>query len=212
MTDPAFPFRTIDELALRCGHYCWLENRLFGLTGRWASDPGPGSETAGRAVDPTVAEVRVLLSEMSSWHGFLAGQWRDRLPVRAGVDAGALVVAPPGGVAEALDLLETVPSFALRLGGLVDPVLTGLLAAYDDEAGRASPVSERPVLGLLELARGQGRTELATASARADRAAIRHPEADAAAGPGSVDLSELRARLQRRLGAGRGIFPAARAS
>jgi hypothetical protein len=206
MTELAYPFRSIGELAVRCGHYCWLENRLFGLTGRWASEPPQGSETAADA------EIRVLLSEMSSWHGFLAGQWSDRLPVRAGVDPAALIVAPPGGVVEALDLLETAPRFALRLGGLVEPILTGLLAAYDDELVGASPVSERPVRGLLELARDQGRTELATVSALAERAAVNGPEAGAADDPGSVDLSELRTRLQRRLGAGRGIFPAARAS
>jgi len=102
----------------------------------------------------------------------LAGQWHDRLPVRAGVDVRALVVPPPDGIAEALDVLDTVPDLPIRLGGLVEPILTGLLAAYDDEVVRASPVSERPVLGLLELALRHGRQEIETAREALGQAAV----------------------------------------
>jgi len=196
-------FRTIGELAVRCGHFCWLENQLFALTGQWASAPAPGGG-AETASDP---EIRVLSSQMSSWHGFLAGQWHDRLPVRAGVDVRALIVPPPGGVAEALHLLGTVPELPLRLGGLVEPILTGLLAAYDDEEAQASPVSELPVLGVLELARCHGRQEI-----EAGRAVVAQAAAKSGPGPGTGALAELRGRLQLLLRAERGIFPAARAS
>jgi hypothetical protein len=221
---PALPagvgFRTIGELAVRCGHFCWLENQLFTLTGQWASAPATGEGTgsaADTATDPaTDPAIRVLWSQMSSWHGFLAGQWHDRLPVRAGVDTHALIVPPSGGVVEALELLGGVPELAVRLGGLVEPILSGLLAAYDDEAAHASLVSELPVLGVLELARCHGRQEIEAARAAAAEGAAAGPGAGAGAGPragpGTVTVAELRGRLQRLLGADRGIFPAARAS
>ena len=71
---PAPLFRTIGELAERCGHYCWVESRLFELTGSWASRP------AGAAGDP---ELRVFFSEMSAWHAF-AGRPVGRPPAGAG--------------------------------------------------------------------------------------------------------------------------------
>jgi hypothetical protein len=207
-------FRTIEELAVRCGHYCWLENELFARLGRWAS--APASATANDAdtgYSTADAEIRVLASQMSAWHGFVAGQWHDRLPVRAGVDVDALIVPPPGWVADALHLLDTVPDPAVRLGGLVEPILTGLLAAYDDEVARVSAVSELPVLGVLEPARDHGRREIATARKVVEREV---PAAGVAArpgaGPGSLVLAELQGRLQLLLGADWGIFPAARAS
>jgi hypothetical protein len=205
-------FRTIAELAVRCGHYCWLENRLFALTGQWASGPAAGAGAA-RAAD---AEVRVLCSQMSAWHGFLAGQWHERLPVRAGVEVQALILPPPGGVTAALDLLGTMPGLPVRLGGLIEPILTALLAAYDDEAVRASPISEGPVIGLLELARCRGSGEIEVGREVVARAAAVEAQGGAGAGPagdaGTLTVTELRERLQRLLGADRGIFPAARAS
>jgi hypothetical protein len=209
---PAVPagvrFRTIEELAVRCGHYCWLENELFARTGRWAG--AAASDTADSTAD---AEIRVLASEMSAWHGFLAGQWHDRLPVRAGVDVRALIVPPPGWVADALHLLDTVPDPAVRLSGLVEPMLTGLLAAYDDEVTHVSPVSELPVLGVLELARDRGRREIAAARKVVEREVVAvSAAARSGAAPGSVPVAELQGRLQLLLGADWGIFPAARAS
>ena len=86
-------WRGIDELAALVGHYGWLEARLFELTGRWATAPaGDGAAPDGRA-----DELRVWCAAASRRHGELAAHWAQRLPVRAGVDAGALVVAPVGG-------------------------------------------------------------------------------------------------------------------
>ena len=58
-------WRGIDELARLIGAYCWVENRLFALTGTWASAP------AAPAPD---AEIRVLLNEMSAQHAAVAVQ------------------------------------------------------------------------------------------------------------------------------------------
>ncbi len=146
MVDPA-GFRTIGQLAERCGHYCWLENRLFTLTGLWAgapddaansaTDAGPGSSAGSPAA--LAAEVRVVCSEMSSWHGFAAAAWWDRLPVRAGVEADALVVAPAGPFGEVLDLLAAEGDLVGAFGGLVGQVLPALLAAYDEDFAPCLP-------------------------------------------------------------------------
>ena len=101
MAEPA-GWRGIDELAALVGHYGWLEARLFELTGRWATAPAGD----GAAPDPRADELRVWCAAASRRHGQLAAHWAQRLPVRAGVDAGSLVVAPSGALAEALDALE----------------------------------------------------------------------------------------------------------
>jgi hypothetical protein len=96
------PFRTIEELAACCGHYCWLERSLFALAGDRASRPDADEG------EPIAPEVRLALSELSARHALWATQWRDRLPVRAGVDAEALVTPPPGPLGAVVDLLVAV--------------------------------------------------------------------------------------------------------
>jgi hypothetical protein len=137
MVDPVSSWRTIDELAGCVGGYCWQEHRFFAMTGRWASGEG----------DPA---IRVCFSEMSSRHAGLAARWRDRLPVRAGVDVAALVVAP-AGLAGALTALEQEPSPFLRLGGLVGVWAPRLLATYRAHLDRAWAVNEAPVIDVLRL-------------------------------------------------------------
>jgi len=189
----AAPFRTIEALAERCGHYCWTESRLFALTGAWSAlrcDAHP--------------EVVVRLSEMSTEHALLATQWGDRLPVRAGVDAAALVVAPPGPLAEALALLATAPSALAGLAGLVAVVLPRVLASYREDLEHASPVSEAPVRAVLG-------------------AAIRASEGEISAGQGllaglvlppetAAISSQFCQQMERPFEGSRGIVPAARAS
>jgi hypothetical protein len=131
-------WRTIDQSAATVGGYCWQEGRLFELAGGWAG--GEGSP-----------EIRVWFSELSARHAFFAAQWRDRLPVRAGIDVPALIVAPEGAVGPALDLLErTAPDPPPRLGGLA-AVLTHLRATYLRHLAEASPVNEAPVIAVLLL-------------------------------------------------------------
>jgi hypothetical protein len=202
MADPAAApegsFWTIGQLAERCGHYCWLERRLFELTGSRASAPGnPASE----ASDP---EIRLYLSVLSARHAFLAAQWRDRLPVRAGVDAAALVVPPPGPVEEVLDLCAAEPDLVLVLGGLVEQVLPALLGSYDRHLAHASVVREAPVRDVLVLGGLVGRSEVADGRALLQRVAGSPDQAEKAATFG--------ASLQRRLRNQAGVFPDARAS
>jgi hypothetical protein len=201
MGNPAAPegtFWTIGQLAERCGHYCWLEGRLFELTGSRASAPGGAAPAAS---DP---EIRLYLSVLSARHAFLAAQWRERLPVRSGVDAAAFVVPPPGPAGEVLDLCAAEPDLVLVLGGLVEQVLPALLDGYDRHLAHASVVREAPVRAVLELAGLVGRPEVEGGQALLRRVAGTPDQAG--------EVAAFGARLQRRLGDLTGVFPCARAS
>jgi hypothetical protein len=214
----AATFRSIEELAALCGHYCWVERRLFELTGNRASAPasgvsgsgdlgagdrGAGDRGAGDP-EPVDAEVRVVLSQMSARHGFFAAQWRDRLPVRAGVDPEAFITAPAGPAGEALDLIESEPGLAPVLGGLGLYFLPRLLKSYERNLAQASPVSEAPVRAVLEWAAHSTGSELRKTGLLLDRLA----PAVERAGSGE----NFATRLHRLLGPGTETFPGARAS
>jgi hypothetical protein len=201
-------FRTIGDLAELCGHYCWVERRVFELTGSRASRPETWASRAGdaEAGEPEAgdAEVRVVLSEMSARHGLFAAQWRDRLPVRAGVDGEALVVPPPGPVEEALGLIASAPRLALVLDGLATQFLPWLREAYGRHLGQASPVSEAPVRAVLEWAVLSLGGEIRLAGALVQRLA--------AANEGARSEGVFGEVVQRLLGSAEDSFPGARAS
>jgi hypothetical protein len=136
-------WRGIDELAGLVGAYCWVENRIFELSGAWASAPAPDS---GADLDPA---LRVWCAGVSTRHGAWAGRWAERLPVRAGVDRAALVAPPEGPLAGALAALAPAPETPDRLAVLVQTVLPRLRGVYGAHLGTASPVSEAPVLEVL---------------------------------------------------------------
>jgi hypothetical protein len=180
----------IEELARRVGAYCWAEHRLFELTGRWASGTG----------DP---EIRLFFSVASAHHAALAGQWRDRLPVRAGVDVAALVAAPDVGAAEASSLLDDQAAPLFQLGGLVNVVLPRLRSAYAAHLARATPVSEGPVMAVLSLIEWSDGVELARGrDLLADRLAKGRVEGDAPDAEAEVEaenVAEFCRLLERRL-------------
>lgn len=175
----------IDELARWVGAACWAEHRVFEMTGRWASGAG----------DP---ELRVYFSAVSAHRAALMAQWRDRLPVRAGVDVGALVAAPDPAAADAAFLLEGQDEPLLQLGGLVTVVLPRLLSAYAARLTRATPVSEGPVIAVLRQVGWSGGRELAQGRAlQEDRL---DPGRAGAAGPaGAEKVAEFCGRLERAL-------------
>jgi hypothetical protein len=152
-SSPQAEFRTIGQLASRCGAYCWLEDRLFSLTGAWASATLGDTETA----DP---QASVAFSVMSAHHGLVAARWRDRLPVRAGVDAGALIAPPTPRLAEALDRLGGEPRLAVRVHALAELVLPSVLAAYEQHLSHSTPVNEGPVRAVLAETVALGAREL----------------------------------------------------
>ena len=201
-------FRPIGELAELCGHYCWVERRIFELTGSRASLPGSGDPETG---DPEAgvaeageAEVRVVLSQMSARHALFAAQWHDRLPVRAGVDAEALIVPPPGPVGGALDLIAAAPGLALVLGGLATQFLPRLRDAYGRHLALASPVNEAPVRAVLEWAVLSLGQEVRLAGPLLQRLVLD--------GEGARSAGSFGGLVQRLLGNADDTFPGARAS
>ncbi len=154
-------WRSIDELAELVGVYCWLEHRIFELTGAWASGPEGGGPPLGPE-----AERRVWCAAASRRHGALAGRWADHLPVRAGVDPAALVTAPVGPLAAAIEeLAASDPTDAF--GVLVETFLPWVGGVYASHQGRASVVREAPVLEVLVEAR-----RAAAAEARSGRSLL----------------------------------------
>ena len=147
-------WRTIDELARLVGAYCWLEHRLFELTGRWASEPGPA--------DAGEAELRVWCAALARRRGDLAGRWAERLPVRAGVDVAALITAPerPEGLADALDGLAATKERGEGVAGLVETVLPWVGGVYSSHLAVAPPISEASVMEVLVEARRVGSTQI----------------------------------------------------
>jgi hypothetical protein len=136
-------WRGIDELAGLVGAYCWVENRIFQISGAWASGP---EAAPGAALDPA---LRVWSAAVSTRHGAWAGRWAERLPVRAGVDRAALVTAPDGPLAGALDALAATPDIPGGVTVLVQTVLPRIRGVYGAHLGTASPVGEAPVLEVL---------------------------------------------------------------
>jgi hypothetical protein len=135
-------WRGIDELAGLVGRYCWIEHRIFERAGAWAAAPSG---------DASGAEVRVWCAAVSRRHGDLARCWAERLPVRAGVDAAALV-APSVPLASAFDTLAAEANPVRGASMLVGPVLGGLDGVYARHLETASSVSEGSVAEVLVAA------------------------------------------------------------
>ena len=147
-------WRTIDELAALVGVYCWLEQRIFEVTGGWATCPGPVGEED--------AELRVWSAATSRRHGVVAGRWAERLPVRAGVDPAAVVRAParPEGLSGAFDELAATKELATAASALVETVLPWVGGVYAAHLAAATPVSEASVMEVLVEARREGSAEI----------------------------------------------------
>ena len=147
-------WRTIDQLAALVGAYCWVEHRLFEVTGAWATGSG--------AQDDGGAALRVWSAATSRRHGALAGHWAERLPVRAGVDPAALVVAPsePAGLPGAFEELASAKELVVGVSALVETVLPWVGGVYGSHLAVATPVSEASVMEVLVEARRDGSAEI----------------------------------------------------
>jgi hypothetical protein len=145
-------WRSIDELALLVGAYCWVEDRIFELTGAWASAAGDGSAVEAESEAALEADRRVWCAAVSGHHGALAGRWGERLPVRAGVDRIALVAAPEGPLAGAMEALEAEANLGAGVAALVQTLLPRLNATYLTHLRAAAAVREAPVMEVLACA------------------------------------------------------------
>jgi len=191
-------WRGIDELAALVGAYCWTEQHIFAVSGLWAARSG---EVEGDgAANAAGSEVRVWCAAASRRHGELATLWADRLPVRAGVDACALVTAPPGPLADAFAELVAEPLTLAGAAALVEGLLPALDAVYGTHLESASPVSEAPVLEVLTGARRAVAAEIRGGRALIDAL----PE-------GLTQRGHLGQKFERAF-AETGVFPAVRPS
>jgi hypothetical protein len=188
---PDTGWRGIDALAALVGHYAWLEWRTFEVTGAWA---------AQREGD---AAVRVWCAAAARRHGELATRWAERLPVRAGVDAGALVQPPSGEVADALEQLGALDDVGAGTAVLVLGVLPRLGDLYRSHLVTASPVREGAVAEVLADA-----SRIALGETRSGGIVVRNlgDGIDLASSPG--DLVTVFERVFDNLR----VFPAVRAS
>jgi hypothetical protein len=136
-------WRGIDELAGLIGAYCWVEHRIFELSGVWATEMSDGP---WGGLEPA---QRVWCAGVSRRHGLLAARWAERLPVRAGVDPGTLVAPPAGPLAAGFDALAVTSDGRVGLAALVETLLPRMQAVYGEHRRTASPVSEASVLEVL---------------------------------------------------------------
>ena len=142
-------WRGIDDLARLVGAYAWVEHRIFELTGAWASGPCDGAAAAAGSEAELEAERRVWCAAVSGHHGVLAGCWAERLPARVGVERTALVAAPAGPLAGALDALGAEADLGEGVAALVRTLLPRLKATYLAHLRAAAAVREAPVMEVL---------------------------------------------------------------
>ncbi len=169
-------WRGIDDLAGLVGAYCWVENRIFEVSGAWATDGGDDHE-GGLA-----PALRVWCAGVSRRHGLLAARWAERLPVRAGVDRAALMRAPAGPLAGALGAMAATPDARVGVETLVQSVFPRLRAVYGLHRRTSSPVTEGSVLEVLAAAQQDLTAEISSGRGLLQES----PEAltrDAALGP-----------------------------
>jgi len=184
-------WRGIDELAGQVGHYAWLEWRIFGLACAWAARPDGD------------APVRVWCAAVARRHGELATRWAERLPVRAGVDAAALVRPPSDELAEAFEQLAAQDDGGVGTAALVATVLPRLGEIYRADLATASPVREASVAEILADAH-----RIAVGEARSGHFVVRNLGDGIDPAPGAGDLVTVFERVFDNLR----VFPAVRAS
>jgi hypothetical protein len=136
-------WRGIDELAGLVGAYSWVENRVFQLSGAWATAPGHAGEPG---LEPS---LRVWCAEVSRRHGELAVRWAERLPFRADVDRATLVGPPAGPLAGVLEALAAGPDTRVAVAALAGTVLPRLRGVYGAHLLASTQASEGPVLEVL---------------------------------------------------------------
>jgi hypothetical protein len=137
---------------------------------------------------------------VSRRHGELATSWAARLPVRAGVETAALVVAPAASLSVALDALATEPDAGARVVALAGAVLPLLRDTYAAHLRAASPVSEGPVMEVLARAQRELAGDIRTGDILI-----------AGLAPGRVPAANYGAAFEQAFDAA-GVFPAVRPS
>jgi hypothetical protein len=148
------PALRLFELAPVLGCYRWIEQRLFELTGAWASEV-------------PVPEAQLHLHDVSRQHAWHADLWAERLPVLDGMDpwvltrplgpaVGPLFAALAGAESPNPSAPQPPPGsdgrgVVQRLAGLYRVVLPRLLTTYQLHLARTVRVTDGPVIRALRL-------------------------------------------------------------
>jgi hypothetical protein len=126
----------ITEMARRVARYLWIERRLFEIVGAWSADE--------RDADA----VRVLAAE-ARHHAWRAGMWAELAPLLHDVDRATL--GPSLAAVEGFDALTSLSTTIERVTALVEVVLPSVERRYESELDGADPVSDAPVIRVLQL-------------------------------------------------------------
>ena len=133
---------TLTEAGALVGCYCWIERRLFALTGSWVQE----------MEDPA---TQIHLDEVSFQHAWHAELWAQRLPSLDGIDPESFVQEAEtvlGPLLEGLGAGED-PGFieVRRMSGLYRFLLPRLIAGYQHHLEAARVSSDAPLIRVLRL-------------------------------------------------------------
>jgi hypothetical protein len=140
---------TVEETAIRVGHYKWIEMRIFELMGGWVA---------------TVPEldVKLRLGTHCYHHAFHAELWHKRLPELREMNPERLTKAPNEGIEAFVTALgdpyapgETIE----KLVGLYRVVLPHLVAAYTYHLNNTSQITDAPTIRSLNFCLQDDMTE-----------------------------------------------------
>jgi hypothetical protein len=124
--------------AVRLGHDCWWQSRLFEVVGGWVP-----SET-----DLT---AKLLFGRQCAHFAWRAEQWHDRLPELRELHREAFVVAPNRSGSAVVEALAASSGTVERLAGLYRVVLPRLVTSYERHLAAASPATDGPIVRALQL-------------------------------------------------------------
>ncbi len=127
---------TVDETAIRVGHYKWIEMRIFELMGGWVA---------------TVPEldVKLRLGTHCYHHAFHSELWHKRLPELREMNPERLTLPPNAELeafVEALGEPEAADQTIEKLVGLYRVLLPRLMAAYTYHRNNTSQITDAPTI------------------------------------------------------------------
>ena len=132
---------TVEETAVRVGHYTWVEMKLFEALGGWIA---------------TVPEldVKLRLGTHAYHHAFHAELWHKRLPELREMNPARLTVPAPGmdTFMEAMTEPEGPGETIEKLVGVYRVLIPHKIAAYTYHLNNTSEITDAPTIRTLKLA------------------------------------------------------------
>ncbi|MDH3682353.1 MAG: hypothetical protein OEV40_20670 [Acidimicrobiia bacterium] len=132
---------TVEETAIRVGHYKWIEMRIFELMGGWV------------ATIPEL-DVKLRLGTHCYHHAFHSELWHKRLPELREMNPDRLTNPPNGEMdafVEAVGEPEGPDQTIEKLVGLYRVFLPHLIAAYTYHLNNTSQITDAPTIRSLNF-------------------------------------------------------------